>query len=121
MDTSDKYCLVAALTVEIDKESKLLPIFAPMCKKDEAIKEALTLCNCARSLDLELSAFKRMVGESSTIRVMGMIFLEQVCQERVGTHYDSAPPSRDICHQGLSNCTMILRAAMPRQVLSDLP
>ena len=43
-----KYCLVAAVTVEIVKESKLLPIFAPMPKKDSvsglaAIKEALTV------------------------------------------------------------------------------
>ena len=29
-----KYCLVAAVTIEIDKESKLLPIFIPMPKKD---------------------------------------------------------------------------------------
>ena len=28
-----KYCLVAAVTVEIDKESKLLPIVAPMPKR----------------------------------------------------------------------------------------
>ena len=40
---------MAAVTVEIEKESKLLPIFVPMRKKDSvcalaAIKEALTLC-----------------------------------------------------------------------------
>ena len=29
-----KYCLVAAVTIEINKESKLLPIFIPMPKKD---------------------------------------------------------------------------------------
>ena len=45
----NKYCLVAAVTIEIDKESKLLPIFVPMQKKDSgcalaATKEALTLC-----------------------------------------------------------------------------
>ena len=45
----NKYCLVAAVTIEIDKESKLLPIFVPMPKKDAvcalaAIKEALSLC-----------------------------------------------------------------------------
>ena len=44
-----KYCLVAAVTIEIDKESKLLPIFIPMPKKDAvcavaALKEALTMC-----------------------------------------------------------------------------
>ena len=31
-----KYCLAAAVTIEIDKESKLLPIFVPMPKKDAA-------------------------------------------------------------------------------------
>ena len=44
-----KYCLVAAVTIEIDKESKLLTIFIPMPKKDAvcavaALKEALTIC-----------------------------------------------------------------------------
>ena len=29
-----KHCLVAAVTVEIDKVSKLTPIFVPMPKKD---------------------------------------------------------------------------------------
>ena len=29
-----KYCLVAAVTIEVDKESKLLPFFVPMPKKD---------------------------------------------------------------------------------------
>ena len=45
-----KYCLVAAVTVDVDKVSKFLPILVPMRKKDAvsglaAIKEALTLCN----------------------------------------------------------------------------
>ena len=44
-----KCCLVAAVTIEIDKESKLLPSFVPIPKKDAtcavaALKEALTLC-----------------------------------------------------------------------------
>ena len=44
-----KYCLVAAVTVEINKESKPLPIFIPMPMKDAvcamaALKEALTMC-----------------------------------------------------------------------------
>ena len=44
-----KYCLVAAVTIEFDKGSKLLPIFIPMPKKDAvcavaALKEALTMC-----------------------------------------------------------------------------
>ena len=44
------FCLVAAVTIEVDKASKLLPIFVSMPKKDPvsglaAIKEALTLCN----------------------------------------------------------------------------
>ena len=43
----NKYCLVAAVTIEVEKESKLLPIFVPMPKKDSisaiaALKEALT-------------------------------------------------------------------------------
>ena len=43
-----KYCFVAAVTVEIDKLSTLMPIFVQMPKKDAvsgvaAIKEALTL------------------------------------------------------------------------------
>ena len=47
-----KYCLVAAVTIEINKESKLLPFSIPMPKKDAvcavaALKEALTMCdNC---------------------------------------------------------------------------
>ena len=46
----NKYCLVAAVTIELNKESKLLPIFIPMAKKDAvcavaALKEALTMCD----------------------------------------------------------------------------
>ena len=45
----NKYGLVAAVTIEIDKESRLLPICVPTPKKDAAcactaIKEAPTLC-----------------------------------------------------------------------------
>ena len=45
----NKYGLVAAVTIELDKESKLLPVFVPMPKKDAAcaltaIQEVLTLC-----------------------------------------------------------------------------
>ena len=45
-----KYCLVAAVTIEVNKESKLLPIFIPMPKKDAmcanaALKEALLMCD----------------------------------------------------------------------------
>ena len=45
-----KYCLVAAVTIEINKESNLLPIFIPMPKKDAvcavaALKEALITCD----------------------------------------------------------------------------
>ena len=45
-----KCCLVAAVTVAVEKESKLLPIFTPMPKRAAvsglaAVKEALTLCN----------------------------------------------------------------------------
>ena len=44
-----KYCLVAAVTIEVDHESKLLPFFVPMSKKDAvcataALKEALAMC-----------------------------------------------------------------------------
>ena len=35
-----KYCLVAAVTIEIDKESKLLPIFIPIPKKDALMQYA---------------------------------------------------------------------------------
>ena len=46
-----KFCLVAAVTIEINKESKLLPFFVPMPKKDAvcavaALKEALTMSMC---------------------------------------------------------------------------
>ena len=46
----NKYCLVAVVTIEIDKESKLLSIFVPMPKKNSvcaqaAVKEAQTLCH----------------------------------------------------------------------------
>ena len=45
-----KYCLVAAVTVEVDNVSKLLPFFIPMPKKDAvcataALKEALVMCD----------------------------------------------------------------------------
>ena len=45
-----KYCLVAAVTIEVNKQSKLLLIFIPMPKKDAvcavaALKEALTMCD----------------------------------------------------------------------------
>ena len=45
-----KYCLVAAVTIEVDNVSKLLPFFIPMQKKDAicataALKEALTMCD----------------------------------------------------------------------------
>ena len=44
-----KYCLVATVTIEINKESKLLAIFTPTPKKDAvcavtALKEALIMC-----------------------------------------------------------------------------
>ena len=44
-----KYCLVAAVTIKVDRESKLLTFFIPMPKKDAAcataaLKEALTMC-----------------------------------------------------------------------------
>ena len=44
-----KYCLVAAVTIEVDNVSKLLPFFIPMPKKDAvcataALQEALTMC-----------------------------------------------------------------------------
>ena len=44
-----KYCLVAAVTIEVDNVSKLLPFFVPMPKKDAvcataAVKEALIMC-----------------------------------------------------------------------------
>ena len=45
-----KYCLVAAVTIEVDNVSKLLPFFIPMQKKDAicataALKEALSMCD----------------------------------------------------------------------------
>ena len=45
-----KYCLVAAVTIEVDNVSKLLPLFIPMPKKDavcatNALKEALLMCD----------------------------------------------------------------------------
>ena len=45
-----KYCLVAAVTIEVDNVSKLLPFFIPMPKKDAvcataALKEALIMCD----------------------------------------------------------------------------
>ena len=51
-----KYCLVAAVTIEGDNVSKLLPFFVPMPKKDAvcataALKEALTMCE-SRNLHL---------------------------------------------------------------------
>ena len=46
----DNMVLVAVVTVEADCESKLLPIFTPIPKRDAVsglavVKEALTLCN----------------------------------------------------------------------------
>ena len=45
-----KYCLVCAVTIEVNGESKLLPFFVPMPKKDAAcavaaLKGALTVCD----------------------------------------------------------------------------
>ena len=45
-----KYCLVAAVTIEVDNVSKLLPFFVTMPKKDAvcaiaALKEALVMCD----------------------------------------------------------------------------
>ena len=45
-----KHCLVAAVTIEVDHVSKLLPFFIPMPKKDavcatNALKEALIMCD----------------------------------------------------------------------------
>ena len=70
-----RYCLVAAVTVEIDKESKLLPIFVPMPKRTlsadlqqlKKLSHCVTTTTCTRSLDLELSAYKRTTGENSII------------------------------------------------------
>ena len=72
---SHKYCPVAAVTIEISKESKLLPIFIPMPKKDAvcavaALKEALTmfqapeLCESKQTeeLSLPIKKFEIYVG-----------------------------------------------------------
>ena len=72
----NKYGLVAAMTIEVDKESKLLPIFVLNLNKDSvsalaALKEAPLSVKIAidtRSQARESSAYKQMEVETSTIR-----------------------------------------------------
>ena len=70
-----KYCLVAAVTIEIDKEPKLLHIFVAMPKKDAvcavaALKDKLTLCIaiCIKSPVLELCVSKQTEEVSLPIK-----------------------------------------------------
>ena len=80
-----KYCLVAAVTIEVDHESKLLQFFVPMPKKDAvcataALKEALTMCE-NRSLHQvtgsRLCESRLMEGVSSPTRK-----LKNLCWEK---------------------------------------
>ena len=59
---------VAAVTIEINKESKLLPIFIPMPKKDAvcavaALKEALIMCNNCNLHQIPGSRIVRIQGD----------------------------------------------------------
>ena len=67
-----KYGLVAAVTIELDKESKLLPIFIPMPKKDAtcaSTERSITLCQ-----DLESTSNpgrrRRRIHHSKVQRLM---------------------------------------------------
>ena len=74
MDTSTAW--LPAATLEVDKESKLLPIFVPMPKKDSisglaAIEEALLnvkIATYTRSPDRESSAYRQTEVENSITR-----------------------------------------------------
>ena len=62
-----KYCLVAAVTTEISKESKLLPIFVHMPKKDAvctaaALKETLIMCDNLLSSKLKILQWHRKLS-----------------------------------------------------------
>ena len=82
------------MTIEVDKESKLLPIFVPIPKKDSvsalaALKEALTLCqdrnlhlNLTRSQARELSASKQAEvesGEFNNQKLKDLRFRQEHC------------------------------------------
>ena len=63
-----KYCLVAAVTIEVDNVSKLLPFFIPMPKKDAvcataALKEALTMCDNRNLHQIKVSRVTRIQAD----------------------------------------------------------
>ena len=81
-----KYCLVAAVTIEVDHESKLLPFFVPMPKKDAvcataALKEALTMCDNRNLHQITGSRIVRIQadggGEFIAERMVGMLKSER--------------------------------------------
>ena len=96
-----KYCLVAAVTVEIEKESKLLPIFAPMPKKDSvsglpAISEALTLTLC-NDRNLHWIAGSRIVriqadggGEFNNQKLKDLCFDKNITRSLSPAHQPSS-------------------------------
>ena len=76
-----KYCLVAAVTIEVDNVSKLLPFFVPMPKKDAicataALKEALTMCENRNLHQITGSRITRIQadggGEFTNKKVQGL-------------------------------------------------
>ena len=63
-----KYCLVAAVTIEVDNVSKLLPFFIPMPKKDAvcataALQEALTMCEDRNLYQIKGSRITRIQAD----------------------------------------------------------
>ena len=95
-----KYCLVAAVTIEVDNVLKLLPFFIPMPKKDAvcataALQEALTICEDRNLYQIKGSRTTRIQadggGEFTNKKV------QDLCWDR------HIAPSYSLAHQPSSN------------------
>ena len=92
----NKYCLVAAVTIEVDKESKLLPIFVPMPKKDAAcalaaiiylsVKTAIYI----KSPALECCEYKQVAGEFSNEKLKALCWEKNIILSFSPAHQPSS-------------------------------
>ena len=82
-----KYCLVAAVTIEIDKESKLLPTVA-------ALKEALTICQDRNSHQITGSRIGRIQadggGECTNQKVRDLCWKKNITLSYSPAHQPSS-------------------------------
>ena len=104
-----KYCLVAAVTVEVDNVSKLLPFFIPMPKKDAvcataALKEALLMCDNRNLNQIKGSRITRIQadggGEFTNKKIQDLCWEKQIILSYSPAHQ---PSSNGIAERMVAN------------------